>query len=105
MSPADAPKVQALVIVIDDPEPHPGCDISTIEDALMEVADEQGLGKWLSHNISFDKPRFEILFGSPDAERLFAAVEGILREYPLTRRALIEIWHDGQPSPVRAFRL
>ncbi len=93
------------MIVIDDPEPRPGCDISTIEDALIEVADEQRLGKWLGHENSLQRPHVEIRFGSPDAERLFMAVEDLLREYPLTRHARIEIWHEGQDTPVREFRL
>ena len=69
------------------------------------MAEERKLGAWLGHELGLQTPRVEIRFGSPDAERFFAAVEELLREYPLTQHAQIEIWDEGQESPLRVFRL
>src|SRR3990172_475221 len=79
-------------------------DLATIEDRLSEILEDQGLGTVDGNNIGMDGTATLYLYG-PDAERMFRAVEPALRDYPLTRRARVEIRAGGLGAPSRAVRL
>jgi hypothetical protein len=79
------------------------CDLVTIEDRLIEAIDRGRLGEFDGTEVG---PTETTLFMyGPDAERLFAAVEGILRAYPLCQGARAQIRRGGPGAEMREVRL
>jgi hypothetical protein len=82
---------------------YESCDLATIEDQLTEVISQQELGEFDGNEVG---PTESTLFMyGPDAERLFAAIEPVLRAYPLCQRARVEIRLGGPGAPTREVRL
>jgi hypothetical protein len=82
---------------------YESCDLATIEDQLTEVISQQALGEFDGNEVG---PTESTLFMyGPDAERLFAAIEPVLRGYPLCQRARVEIRRGGPGAPTRVVRL
>ena len=82
---------------------YESCDLATIEDRLTEVIAQQELGEFDGNEVG---PTESTLFMyGPNAERLFAAIEPVLRAYPLCQRARVEIRRGGPGAPTREVRL
>lgn len=79
------------------------CDLATIEDRLIEVIERNGLGE-LDGNEAGPTETTLFMVG-PDAEQLFAAIEPVLRAYPLCRGARVEIRRGDAGAPTREVRL
>lgn len=78
-------------------------DLETLESKLIEILERDKLGEYDGNEFG---PTETILFMyGPDAERLFAGIEGTLRAYPLCQRARVEI-RQGEPgAPMRELQL
>ena len=101
------PPEQAVLVYLDGTglpsHIYEECDLSTIEDRLIEVIERDGLGKFDGNEIG---PTEVILFmyGS-DAERLFASIEMTLRNYPICQGARVIIRYGGVGADQREVRL
>lgn len=76
---------QAVIVRLEPwPERRDGLplDIMEVEDHLANAVRAADAGEYDGHGVSKDEVEF-FLYG-PDAERLFAAVEPVLRKWPLT---------------------
>jgi hypothetical protein len=78
-------------------------DLATIEDRLVEVIEQSGLGEFDGNEIGPGETTL-FMYG-PDAERLFAAIEQTLRGYPLCQGARVEIRRGGPGAQQREVRL
>jgi len=79
------------------------CDLATIEDQLIEVIARNKLGEFDGNEVGPSETTL-FMYG-PDAERLFAGIEPILRGYPLCQGARVEIRHGGPGAQTREVRL
>ena len=79
------------------------CDLATIEDRLAEAMATDHLGELDGNEIGPAETTL-FLYG-PDAERLFAGIEPILRAYPLCQGARVEIRRGGPGAEAREVRL
>lgn len=78
-------------------------DVATLEDRLNEVLSTGAFGMF---DGTESGPGETILFlYGPDAEKLFAGIEGVLRSYPLCRGAKVEIRAGGLGANCRVVRL
>lgn len=78
-------------------------DLATIEDRLIKVIKREQLGEFDGNETGPDEATL-YMYG-PDAERLFAGIESILRDYPLCHGARVEIRRGAPGTPVREVRL
>ena len=102
-----APDQQAVLVHIpgsDLPaEVYEQCDLATIEDLLMAAIEADNLGELDGNDMG---PEGATLYMySSDAERLFAGIEPILRDYPLTQTAAVVIRKGGPGAPERVVQL
>lgn len=101
------PSEQAVLVHLDGrglPEHiYEEYDLATIEDRLIEVIERKRLGEFDGNEIGPDEATL-FMYG-PDAERLFAGIESILREYPLCQGARVEIRRGAPGGPLREVRL
>ena len=114
--PVDAPRPSATtqmeqaVIVRLDPSSAPSGgsspnSLAELEDLLAAAIDKEALGEFDGHELGLNDSTAILYMYGPDAERLFAGVEGILRSSPLSRGSRVEI-RRGQPgSALREIRL
>jgi hypothetical protein len=79
------------------------CDLETIEERLIEVIDREGLGDFDGDEIGPSETTL-YMYG-PDAEKLFAGIEGVLRASPLCNGARVEIRRGGPGAESRELRL
>jgi hypothetical protein len=79
------------------------CDLETIEERLTEVIDREGLGEFDGNEIGPSETTL-YMYG-PDAEKLFAGIEQLLRAYPLCKGARVEIRRGGPDAESREVRL
>jgi hypothetical protein len=78
-------------------------DLWGLSERLEEALEHQALGDYDGHETG---PTETTLFMyGPDAERLYAGVEGVLREYPLCQNARVVIRRGGLDAPEREVRL
>jgi hypothetical protein len=75
------------------------CDLGTIGGRLREVIKREHLGLFDGNGIGPDEAIL-YMYG-PDAERLFAGVEGTLRAYPLCQGARVVIRRGGHGAEQR----
>ena len=98
---------QAVLVYLDGtglPEHvYKECDLATIEDRLIEAIDRGQLGEFDGNEIGPGEATL-FMYG-PDAERLFAGVEAILRGYPLSQKARVQIRRGGPGAEMREVRL
>lgn len=78
-------------------------DLATLEDQLEAAIAERQVGDFDGNEIGPDEATL-FMYG-PHADRLFVAVEQILREYPLCRNARVTIRAGGPGAPEREVRL
>ena len=74
-------------------------DLATLEDQLVDAIAASECGEYDGNEFSADGTTL-YLYG-PDAETLFAAVEGTLRGYPLCQNARVVIRRGPPGSPGR----
>jgi hypothetical protein len=74
-------------------------DLGTLEDRLIEVIEPGGLGAYGGNE--FGPGVTTVFLSGPDAERLFSAIEPVLRAYPLCRGARVEVRAGGPDTPTR----
>lgn len=79
------------------------CDLATLEDRLVRVMDEGGLGTLDGNEVGQGVVTL-FLYG-PDGERLFSGIEATLRAYPLCQGARVEIRRGADGSLRREVRL
>lgn len=77
-------------------------DLATIETRLGEILQRQGLGGFDGNEMG--PTETTLLMYGPDAERMFAAVEAALRDYPLCQGARVVIRRGGPGAPEREVR-
>ena len=70
-----------------------------MEYQLIDAVDRAGCGEFDGHESGPEETTL-YLYG-PDAEALFAAIEGTLRAYPLCQTARVEIRYGPPGSPQR----
>jgi hypothetical protein len=79
------------------------CDLATLEDRITEVIDREGLGEFDGNEVGPTETTL-YMYG-PDAEKLFVAIEPVLRAYPLCRGARVEIRPGGPGTRSREVRI
>jgi len=98
---------EAVVIVLDDTgldkETSKNCDVSTLEDMLMERLESDGTGV-LDGSESGPAGTTIFLYGA-DCEKMFASVEPVLKSYALCRNGRVVIRCGGPGSGQREIRL
>jgi hypothetical protein len=90
---------QAVIVYLDGQglpdEVYAECDLSTIEDQLIEVIERESVGEFDGNEVG---PEGATLYMySNDAERMFSAIEQTLRNYPLCQGARVVI-RKGAPG-------
>lgn len=104
---APSPPEQAVLVHLRgsglSDETYEKFDVSTLEDQLREVIQNRRLGE-LDGN-EFGPDEVVIYMYGPDAERLFVAVEPVLRAYPLCREGTVVIRRGPPGSPQREIKL
>ncbi len=78
-------------------------DISTLEEELRLVIERQKLGEYDGNEFGPDETVL-YMYG-PDAERLFAGVEPVLRAYPLCKEGVAVVRSGPPGSPQREVSL
>lgn len=79
------------------------CDVMTLSDRLQETIERHGLGEYDGDERG---PTETTLFMyGPDAERLFAGIESVLRAYPLCQNARVIVRRGRPGAPERELRL
>ncbi len=78
-------------------------DLAGLEDRLIAVVESQGLGEF-DGNLIGPEAIILYLYG-PDAERLYAGIEPILRQHPLGRGARVLIRPGGPDVAGREVQL
>jgi hypothetical protein len=74
-------------------------DLGTLEDRLIDAVESGSVGAYDGNEFG---PGVTTLFlYGPDAERLFAAIEPVLRAYPLCRGARVEVRAGGPETLAR----
>lgn len=98
---------QAVLVHLDNAglpkQVYEECDRATIEDRLACTIAGGHLGEFDGNEVGPSETTL-FMYG-PDAERLFAGVEAILRGYPLCQGARVEIRRGGPGADVREVRL
>lgn len=79
------------------------CDLATLEDRLVEAIASGRIGEFDGNEVG-ERETTLFMYG-PDAERLFAGIEAILRDYPLCRGARVEIRRGGPGAEHRELLL
>ena len=74
-------------------------DLLTLEGQLSDAIEAQGLGEFDGNEIG--DPGATLFMYGPDAERLFAGIEAILRAYPLCKNARVVIRRGGPGAEER----
>jgi hypothetical protein len=94
---------EALLISLDgqglDDTVYQACDLSTLEDLLIDQIERDGIGRIDGHEIGPAQTMI-YLYGS-DAEELFSRVQPILATYPLCQNSRVIIRHGGPGSRQR----
>ena len=75
------------------------CDLSTIEDQLIEIIENNNAGEFDGNEVG--EGGATLYMYSPDAERLFSLVEEALRAYPLCAGARVTVRKGPPGSPER----
>jgi hypothetical protein len=96
--------VEQAVIVYLDGSGLPGeiyeqYDLATLEERLVETVERSASGEYDGNEFGPDGTTL-YLYG-PDAGRLFSAIEGTLRGYPLCQNARVVIRRGPPGSPER----
>ena len=78
-------------------------DLASLEDKLIEAVERKDLGEFDGNEIGGGTAKL-FLYG-PDAEKLFAAIEPVLRTYPLSLNARVVIRRGGPGAEDREVRL
>jgi hypothetical protein len=78
-------------------------DVATLEDRLTEIIEREQLGEFDGNEFGPDEVTL-FMYG-PNAERLFAGIEPVLRGYPLCQNARVVIRNGGPGAPEREVRL
>ena len=90
---------QAVLVYLDGvglpADVYQDCDLMTIEDKLTEVIEQGKLGLFDGNEVG--PTEVTLFMYSPDAERLFTAIEQTLRDYPLCKGARVVI-RRGKPG-------
>jgi hypothetical protein len=98
---------QAVLVFLDGvslpDEVYESCDTSTIEDLLLPVLERTGVGEFDGTEAGLMETCL-FLYGK-DAEKLFATIEPILKDYPLSQGARVVIRHGAPGAPHRELRL
>jgi hypothetical protein len=98
---------EAVLIVLDDAEMEKmadeKCNLSTLEDMLMERLDSADTGT-LDGSECGPEGTTILLYGS-DCEKLFASVEPVLMSYGLCRNGRVVIRRGGPGSEQREIQL
>jgi hypothetical protein len=106
-SPRDGEDQQAVLVHLDGTglpdETYERFDLATLEDRLLEVMSRRRLGEIDGHEIG-PSETIVFLYG-PDAERLYAGIEPVLRTYPLCANARVVIRSGGAGAPEREVRV
>jgi len=79
------------------------CDLATIEDRLIAAIEEKQLGEFDGNEIG-EESTMLYMYG-PDAEKLFAGIEAVLRAYPLCEGAEVTIRRGKPGAPERKLTL
>ena len=77
-------------------------DIATLEDRLTEVIEREQLGEFDGNE--FGPGEVTLFMYGPNAERLFAGIEAVLRGYPLCQSARVVIRNGGPEASEREVR-
>lgn len=105
--PAEKPEDQAVLVHLDGRglpnEVYERYDIVTIEDQLIELLEGTGLGEF--DGIERGQGEATLFLYGPDAELLFAAIDPLLRAYPLCRNARVVVRRGAPGAPEREVRL
>jgi len=73
------------------------CDLSTLEDLLIDVIESNNAGELDGHETG---PTETTIFTyGRDADELYRAMEPVLKEYPLSQNARIVVRKGGPGSP------
>jgi hypothetical protein len=104
----DAPRnEQAVLIYLDGSglpdDVYASCDLSTLEDQLIEAINTHGAGEFDGNEIG-EKETTLFAYG-PDASELFAAMEPVLTTYPLCKNARVVIRQGAPGSPQREIKI
>jgi hypothetical protein len=96
------PKSEECVLIYLDgvslpDEVYAECDLSTLEDQLIEVLQKKRAGELDGHE-SGEKETTIFTYG-PDADELYAAMESTLKSYPLCKNARVIVRKGGPGSP------
>jgi hypothetical protein len=78
-------------------------DVSTLEDQLRDAIEQKGLGEFDGNE--FGAEETVLYMYGPDAERLFAGIESVLRAYPLCKEGVAVIRRGPPGSPQREVNL
>jgi hypothetical protein len=106
-APGAAAAEQAVLVHLDgvrlSDEVYEQHDLATLEDQLASAIEQRGLGEYDGNEVGAE--RTTLYMYGPDAEKLFAGVEPVLRAYPLCRGAHVAIRHGGPGSSQRDLTL
>lgn len=98
---------QAVLIHLDgvglSPEIYENNDLATLEDQLIEALKKNEIGEFDGNEIGGGEAII-FLYG-PDAEKIFAEIEAVLRSYPLCQNARIIIRFGPPGAPQREVRI
>ena len=90
---------QAVLVYLDgqnlSDQVYETCDLVTLEDLLIPVLEASGAGEYDGDESASGETC--LYFYGPDADRLFAAIQPILRSYPLCSGARV-VLRFGQPG-------
>jgi len=75
------------------------CDLATIEDRLIAVIEEKKLGEFDGNEVGERDTTFYMY--RSNAEKLFAGIEAVLRDYPLCAGAEVTIRRGKPGAPER----
>ena len=102
-APAEQAPEQAVIVRLPGSglpdEVYDHYDLSTLEDQLIDAVEPAGCGEYDGNE--FGPEGTTLYLYGPDAEALFAAIEGTLRDYPLCQNARVEIRYGPPGSPQR----
>jgi hypothetical protein len=97
---------EQAVLIHFDPAHAPGGKLSPealtdLEDKLADVIERRGLGEFDGHEFALDGAGATFYMYGPDAEKLFAGIEAILRKDPRCRNARVQIRRGSPGTPAR----
>ena len=103
----DSSQTQAVLVYLDGQgltdEIYEKYDVATLEDQLVEIIQEKGLGEFDGTEAG---PEETVLYMyGPDAETLYTAIESTLVSYPLCKNARVVIRYGGPGAQQRETRL